>query len=1095
MSSLQFKRWNTITGWVVFLIAIITYLSTIEPTVSFWDCGEYISTSAKLEVGHPPGAPFFQMLGAFFAMFAKSKETIAVMVNHLSAFSSAFAVLFTFWTITNLALKYFESKYKELSFGNIVAILGSGAVGALAFAFSDSFWFSAVEAEVYGMASFMMALQLWLGLRWIDELDTPRGNKWLILMSLIVGLTFGIQFMGFLVIPSIALLYYFKTYKTITVKNFIIANIAAVVALLLVYRFSLTYVLELFSWSELFFVNSVGLPFNSGSIIMALLFIAVFFFGLRYTRKKGLYGFNTIVLCMMFMFIGFSSWLMLPIRANANVIINENDPSDARLLLAYYNREQYGSGGSPLYGAYYSDMFAGQDPKNPYKDDKPKYERDEKTGKYIIVNHYKDAVPNNNSNHVGFLPRMWSTDGDHPANYMKFTEPLKFTIKPEYQSNKDLQKAVAQFKTAFDAGKYDTSDYIQFLRQFSEYIEVQPPSLWDNIKFLVQYQWGYMYWRYFMWNFVGRQDDEQGKKDDHGNWLSGINFIDSYFLGPQTNLPSDVLNNKARNTYYFLPLLLGLVGVVFMTKNNPKIFWVLLVYFFFTGLAIQFYTNIRPFEPRERDYSVVGSFYVFAIWIGVGVFALVEEFRRYLTPKILAPVITVVCLLAVPTVMAYQNWDDHDRSGKYTAESMAKSYLDSTQKDAGAILFTIGDNDTFALWYAQEIENHRTDVRTINTSLFNTDWYIDQMKRKAYTSDPIPSQLTHDQYAYGVRDVIYYQKQIDKRIDIKQFMNLIGSEDPRLKMKVGNGQEIYTYPTNKIRIPVNKENVLKSGLVKPEDADKIVDYIDIDLPSHLTKNRILMLDIIANNDWKRPIYFTGGSFDKAEYIWMKDYLQVDGMVYKLVPIKTPVNPNNPYQMGRIDTDLMYNNVKKWEWGNSGDTTIYHDPETRRNSISYRERLTRLSDALIKENKLKKAEDVLNIGMKNMPFGYFGYYTFLDGFVDGYYKVGDQEKARKLYKEIVKKYQEDLDYYASLDLDWQVNYGSEIVTTISRYRSFVNILVDNNDEELGKEEAQKFNEYLEKFKHFYKQPTMQAAPPAEDQHITDTTDATVDSLLQ
>ncbi len=1077
MLAQQFKRWDTILGWIVFFIALLTYNLTVEPTASFWDAGEYISTSAKLQVGHPPGAPFFQMLGAFFALFASEPEGVARMVNNLSVFSSAFTILFVFWTITNLVRKLI-SKDEEFTNSKAIAVLGSGVVGALAFTFSDSFWFNAVETEVYAMASLIMALQLWLGLRWIDDIDSPRGNRWLILIAFVVGLTFGIQFMGFLAIPSIGLLYYFKKYKTVTIKNFLLANMAVIALLMFVYKFSLTYVLKIFSWGELFFVNSIGLPFNSGTIIILILFIAAFYYGLFYTRKKQRHTANTIVLCMLFMFIGFSSWLMLPIRANANVVINENNPEDARSLLAYYNREQYPGVDSPVYGGMYSEIFAGLDENNPYKDDKPKYERNEETGKYIIVNKYIDALQKFDKSHTGILPRMWSSE--HADNYMVFSKPLDFKIKSEYISNNDLRAAINEFKADFASGRRDASDYVKFLRQFNEYIDVQPPGLWDNIKFMFRYQFGDMYWRYFMWNFVGRQDDLQWKSDNHGNWLSGIDFVDAIFLGSQKNLPADIKNNKARNTYFFLPLILGIIGLIFQVRKNKNQFWVLLIFFLFTGLAIQFYTNVRPFEPRERDYSLVGSFYIFSLWIGIGVYALFDEFKKLLTPKILAPVVTIFCLLAVPAVMAYQNWDDHDRSNKYTAQSLAKAYLDSVEEDKDAIIFSIGDNDTFALWYAQEIENYRTDVRTINTSLFATDWYIDQMKRKAYKSNPIPSQLKHSQYAWGVRDVIRYEPLVESTWNIKDFMNWVASDDPKtyyghIFKQFGNDpnrlpegdQETVYFPTNKLRIPVNKKNVLESGLVKVKDTALIVDYIDIELPKgYITKNRLLMLDIVANNDWKRPIYFTGGSFDKAEYIWMKDYLQLEGLVYKLVPIKTPVNKNNPFELGRIDPDKMYDIVIKWKWGNSGSPDIYHDPETRKNGISYRSNMARLVEELLKNEDYKKAEDILDLAMEKMPVDDFGFYVFLEPYIEGYYKIDKKEKARAIFKQVASKYQESLNYYNTLNNVNQYNYISDIVTDIERYRGLLNIVVTNDDETFGRQEADTFNTYLTMFRHLY-----------------------------
>jgi hypothetical protein len=1075
MFSKNFEKWDTILGWTAFFIAFIVYFITVEPTSSFWDAGEYISTSAKLQVGHPPGAPLMQMIGAFFAMFAfGDDQLVARMVNFVSGASSAFAILFMFWTITNLTRKLI-SKKDALTNSKAIAVLGSGLVGSLAFTFSDSFWFNAVETEVYAMASLIMALLLWLGLKWTDDLDNPRGNKWLVLISFVVGLTFGIQFMGFLAIPSIGLLYYFKKYKTTTVKNFLIANVSVVAILMLVYKFSLTYVLQLFGWGEVFFINNMGLPFNSGSIIIGLLFISMFYFGLSYTRKNEFKTANTIVLCLMFLFLGFSSWIMLPIRANANVVINENDPSDARSLLAYYNREQYPGVDSPIYGAYYTSTFADN---GENKDGAPKYERDEKSGKYVIVNYWKKSVPGDNMDHVGLLPRMWSTQ--HAENYMRYFGPPKIKMK---RSNKDLAEALDRLETDYANGDIDTEQYIGFIRRFEEYLDVQPPTVWQNMQYMFEFQFSYMYWRYFMWNYVGKQNDVQGRYNDNGNWISGIDFIDGMrpTLGSQENLPSDVENNKGRNKYYFLPLFLGIIGLVFQISKSPKQFWVLLVFFLFTGLAIQFYTNPYIFQPRERDYSLVGSFYIFALWIGLGVYGLFDELRKFITPKIIAPVITAICLLAVPTVMAYQNWDDHDRSNRFTAQSTAKAYLDSCQEDAGAMLFTIGDNDTFPLWYAQEIEGYRTDVRIICTSLFETDWYVDQMKRKAYSSDPIPSQIAHDKYRTGNRDVLYHQdansifnKEVtESRWSVQAFIDWVDGDRPETKFKYwlekkGGDISQYSddvlnfvyYPTKKIRIPVNKKNALESGLVKAKDSALMVDYIEIELPGVITKKSMMMLDILANNDWKRPIYFSGGSYDDAEFIWMKDYLQLDGLTYKLVPIKTK-RPNG-FEMGRIDTDLMYDVVMKWDWGNSGDPDIYHDTQTRIQGVTYRSNLARLMEALINEGKIEKAKEIIDVAMTNMPLDQYGYYTLIEPFIDGYYKVGETSKARDLFERLKNKYIERLDYYYQIPIDEQISKGENILDDMTAYRRVIDILVDNNDREKGESETLRFNEYFDKF---------------------------------
>ncbi len=1094
MAHFNFKKWNTILGWFSFLIAFITYALTVEPTVSFWDAGEYILTSSKLQVGHPPGAPLFQMFGAFFSIFALEPSQIGWVMNMMSAVSSAFTILFMFWTIT-LLLKKLAGPSENLSKNQYIAILGSGLVGSLAFSFTDSFWFNAVETEVYAMATLIMSILFWSALRWEQDMDKPRGNRWLILIAFIIGLSFGVHFMGLLTIPAIGLIYYFKNYKTITIQNFILANVVSVAVLLFIFKLLAPNILKIFSVFEIFFINTIGLPFNSGSIIAGLLLIAIIFYALRYTRKKNFIHLNTGILCLTFVIIGFSTWLMLPIRANANVVINENNPSSARELLAYYNLEQYPET-HLFYGPQFTDQYAYLDENNPYVDDKPKYEKDAEKGEYVIVNDYKNAKQNYNSKHASILPRMWSAE--HAENYMMFSGFLDFKLKPDFQMENQLRTAVANFKNDVATGNVDYEDYNNFLKRFKSYIDIEKPSLASNIAYLFEYQLGYMYWRYFMWNFSGRQDDIQGRYDNHGNWITGIKPLDEALLGfSQDNLPSDVKNNKARNTYYLLPFILGLIGFFFLFNKDKKLFWTMFVFFLFTGIAIQVYTNVRPFEPRERDYSVVGSFYVFALWIGFGVYAIFETLKKYLAPKLVAPIISAVCLLLVPGILAANNWDDHDRSDKYTAKAMAKMYLDSCAENG--ILFTIGDNDTFALWYAQEIEGYRTDVRVVNTSLFQTDWYIDQMKRKAYDSDPVPSQLTHDLYKHGTNDYIVIQPVIKDTITIKRFLNFVADTNPRTKYKhvlqkegvdltqVRSQDLNATYmPTEHLRLPVNKENALKSGIVKPKDADKIVSNIDIKVSGGaLYKNRLLMLDIVANNDWKRPIYFTGGSFGNDDYIWMKDYLQLDGMCYKLVPIKTKVDRANPFDMGRVDSELMYEKVKNWYWGNSGSPDIYHDVETRKNSITYRGNLARLIETLINEDKLGKAEEIADIAMTNMPLEFFGYYTLLEPYISAYYEVGNKEKAQRLFKDVAKKYQENLTYYSSLKIDNQERLFEDIYTDIQRYKGLVDVLVEY-DIEFAEKEGNTFNNYLKSFKHFYgEEESDEVKTPEIDKDIPET----------
>ena len=1072
MNSNNFKKWNTILGWFAFFVALVTYTLTVEPTVSFWDAGEYILTSSKLQVGHPPGAPLFQMLGAFFSVFSTDPSQIGWLMNMMSAFSSAFTILFMFWSITMLLQKVVGSIESNTSIQNN-AILGSALVGSLAFTFTDSFWFNAVETEVYAMATLIMSVMFYLGLRWEQDMFKPRGNKWLILISFITGLSFGVHFMGLLTIPAIGLIYFFKNYQTITTKNFIIANLSVVAILLFIFKLLAPNILLYFSAIEIFFINSIGLPFNSGSVIAGIVLIATFYLSIKFTRRKGLRHINTGILCLAFLLIGFSTWLMLPIRANANVVINENNPSNARELLAYYNLEQYPKT-HLFYGPQFTDMYSGLDKNNPYVDDKPKYERDFEKGKYVIVNDYENNNQNYNSKHASLLPRMWSSE--HAKNYMMYTGYLNFNLKPEFQMQNELRNIINETKSKAAKGLIDFDDYHDFLRQFGQYIDVEKPSMASNIAYLLEYQLGYMYWRYFMWNFTGRQDDIQGKYDSHGNWISGIKPIDEWHLGvSQNDLPSDVLNNKARNTYYFLPIILGLIGLFFLYNNDKKLFWTLLVFFLFTGLAIQVYTNVRPFEPRERDYSVVGSFYVFAIWIGFGTYAIINYLKKHIKSGILAPAISMMSLILVPGVLASNNWNDHDRSGRETAHAMAIKYLESC--DPNAILFTIGDNDSFPLWYAQEIEGIRTDVRVVNTSLFQTDWYIDQMKRKAYESEPIPSSLAHDKYKYGTRDYIIKDTITSDTIPIKEFMNFITSDDPRTKYKhilQQNGYDISRIrsqelnanylPTENVRIPVNKETVLANNIVPLRDSTKIVPFIDIRIKGNaLIKNRLLMLDIIANNNWERPIYFTGGAFGDDDYIWMKDYLQLDGLCYKLVPIQTKVDRANPFDMGRVDAEKMYQLVTKWQWGNSGDTDIYHDVETRKNGITYRGNLARLIEALINVNEVEKAEEIADLAMEKMPVDVFGYYTLLEPYISAYYELNSTSKARQLFIEVSKKYQENLNYYSSLTLANQRRLFEEIYTDIERYRGLVDVIIINeNDEEFITTEMQMFNATLRLF---------------------------------
>ena len=1123
------RKLNLIIGWICFLISFIVYYLTAEPTVGFWDTGEYITTSAKLQVGHPPGAPLYQMLGAIFSIFAFEKENIGFIMNLMSGFASALAISFMYWSIILILKKITDTS--EASINKQILISGSALVGSLAFAFTDTFWFSAVETEVYAMATLMMSIMFYLGLKWESEMNKKRGSKWFLLICFIVGLSFGVHFMALLTIPAIVLIYYFKNIENFKYKNlnkwlnpylillivtfifflftffdndvyitplvilffllilflikkekeldifwdkylkFVFINLFALTILFIVFKGIPPLLFKFFGYLEIFFVNSIGLPFNFGTIIAGLIILSSLIYGIKYTRRNKLYSLNNLLIGFMFFLIGLSTWLILPIRANANVVINENDPSNARELLAYYNLEQYPKT-YLFYGPLFTDQYSGLDEETPYRDDNPKYEKDLINNKYIIVNDYKNAVQNFNSNHASILPRMWSSE--HAKNYLRYSGFLDFKVKSKYISENELLEFVRNFKGKINNNEVDYDEFHDFLKQYGQFLDVEKPSLISNLEYLFEYQIGYMYWRYFMWNFSGRQDDIQGKMNMNGNWITGINFIDEWRLGiPQKNLPVDVLENKARNTYYLLPLLLGLFGLYFLFKINKEYFWILLLFFVFTGIAIQVYTNVRPFEPRERDYSVVGSFYVFSIIIGLGTYYMSKFFGKIKVKGIMIIPI-ILCFLLVPLNLAINNWDDHDRSNRYTAYAMAVNYLESC--DENAILFTIGDNDTFPLWYAQEIEGIRTDVRVVNTSLLSTDWYINQMKRKAYESDPIPSSLTPEKYRHGTRDYIIKEEISQDTVDVDIFLDFITQDEKDFKygeILKRQGYEVAGLrsqdynanflPTENIRIPVNVENVLKNKIVGEKYSDLIEDEIFIKIKSQaLYKNRLIMLDIIANNNWERPIYFTGGAFGDEDYLWMKDFLQLDGMCYKLVPIKTPINQSNPYEMGMIDSEKMTSIIDKWNWGTDSEIDIYLDVESRKNSITYRSNLSRLVDQLIIENNFIEAERILDNCMQKLPIDKFGYYTLLEPFISSYYKLNSGEKARKIFDKIAAKYQENLFYYSTFSNSAKNRYAEEIYTEIERYRSLVDVLINFEEEEFLDTRMKEFNDYLDLF---------------------------------
>jgi len=751
----SYKKINNILGWIVFSIASAVYIITSEPTMSFWDCGEYISTAFKLEVGHPPGAPLFQLIGRFFSLFAFGDVThVARMVNTMSALASGFTILFLFWTITMIAKKIILRE-GEMTSQKMWTTMGAALVGSLAYTFTDSFWFSAVEGEVYAMSSFFTAIVVWAIFKWEEHADEKHAYRWLILIAYLMGLSIGVHLLNLLAIPAITFVYYFKKYPNPGWKGMVITLILSILILAIVMYLIIPWIIKLAGLFELFFINSIGLPFNSGSVIYFLLLIGLIIWGIYYTKKKGKPVWNAIVLALTFIVIGYSSFLMLVIRSNADTPIDENNPENAMYLLAYLNREQYGDW-PLLKGQYYNAPVVDRANGNPV------YVKDTKSGKYVVTDKRERVIPVYDDRFTTIFPRMWDqSESRFESEYIRWGNVKGVPVQVQYGER-------------------------------SETLNV--PTFGENFAFFWNYQFVHMYYRYFMWNFVGKQNDTQGigNKLD-GNWKSGISFIDKMRLGPQ-DIP-ETRKGKGDNSFYFLPLLLGLIGVYYTLRKDKNSAWVVFLLFLMTGIAIVLYLNSHSPQPRERDYSFAGSFYAFAIWIGLGVIQLEKWFGR-LTGRNIATALSVILGMGVVSLMAQQGWDDHDRSGRYTALAIAEDYLNSCAPDA--ILFTNGDNDTFPLWYAQEVEGIRTDVRVVNLSLLNTEWYIDQMKRKAYDSDPVPFSLTKDKYRQGSHDVTYFVEDEGLKntyVDVKALFSILLQDDSKLKMNTSQIGMIDYLPT------------------------------------------------------------------------------------------------------------------------------------------------------------------------------------------------------------------------------------------------------------------------------------------------------------
>jgi hypothetical protein len=1017
---MTYKKINTLTGWAVFVIAAFVYLSTIEPTASFWDCGEYISTAFKLEVGHPPGAPLFNLIGRFFTLFS-DEHGAAKMINAMNGICSAFTILFLFWTITAFAKKI-AIKSGELNNAKILTIIGSGIVGSLAYTFSDSFWFSAVEGEVYAMSSFFTAIVFWAILKWEEVADEPHSLRWIILIAFLMGLSIGVHLLNLLAIPAIVFVYYFKRYK-ITRNGFILTSIIAVFTLGIVQAGIIPGIVSWAAKFELFFVNSLGLPFNSGTIVYFILVVSASVWGLWYTTKKNKAALNTGILAITMLLIGYSSFLTLVIRSQANTPMDENNPENAINLLSYLNREQYGDW-PILYGQYYN---APLDPAQPYKDGNPTYTKDVTVGKYVITQDKKNSIPNYDKRFCTLFPRMHSDQRNHVSGYRDWA---------------DIQGT-----------PITTTD------QNGEAKTIMKPTFGENLTFFFRYQIGHMYARYFMWNFVGRQNDIQGHGGVlKGNWLSGVAPIDAARLGPQENLPSSMTSNKGYNRFYFLPLILGLVGLFFHFKSDKLDGFIVFLLFVLTGVAIIIYLNNTPYQPRERDYGYVGSFYAFAIWIGLGVYGIAEFLSKKVSANIATVIAIIIGLFSAPVLMAKEGWDDHDRSDRYTARDFAANYLNSCAPNA--ILFTNGDNDTFPLWYAQEVEGIRTDVRVVNLSLSNTDWYIEQMRRKAYDSDPIPLTLKEEQYRQGTRDYVpvYYNPNIikdsTKYYSIKQLMEFVASEEPQAKIQTQGGMELSYLPTGKVLIPVDSATVVNNGTVpKGMEGQILKDGMPWKISKqYIMKNDLMIMDIIATNNWKRPIYFAVTVGDDA-YMNLEPYFQLEGLAYRLVPMRMQTNDG---QTGKANTDIMYNNMmNKFKWGGMSTEGVYMDENNLRMTMNLRNNFARLAEALLAEGKTEQAKKALELCMKEMPRKNIPYNYFMLPVAEVYYKLGMNNEANELMKAIANIYEEDLKYYFRFKGKLAENIDSEKQQAMAVMQRIGQVARMNKQETLAKDFDERF----------------------------------------
>jgi tetratricopeptide (TPR) repeat protein len=1015
---------------MTFLVASTVYLLTIEPTASFWDCGEFISSAYKLEVGHPPGAPFFMLTANLFTQLAPDAGSVARMVNSMSALFSGLTILFLFWTITHLARKIIVKDESEMTPAQLITVLGSGLVGALAYTFSDTFWFSAVEGEVYAYSSLFTALVFWLILKWEDAADRPHADRWIVLIAYLMGLSIGIHLLNLLCIPAIVLVYYYKKFENPTMKGTIIALLVSFAIVALMMYGVVQGLVEVCGLFELLFVNTLGMPYNSGvfayiiilggvlawsiyetmrpeihearmkiAFILSITLLGIPFIGSGYwlgglliaalvlflfkSKKTNVKLLNTTLISLLVIVVGYSSYALIMIRSSAGTPMDQNSPKDIFTLRTYLAREQYGQ--VPLiYGqTYVSEVKYKRDGNQcapSSKDGNPVWNRKTGNGKdSYYVSYYAreyDMVDELNM----LFPRMHSSQPNHVAAYKEWAK-----IKGTPVS-------------------YD---------RCGETASVMKPTFAENIRFFFNYQLNFMYWRYFMWNFSGRQNDIQSRGEVlNGNWISGIPFIDAPRIGPSDGLPYDVAHNKGHNVYYMLPLLLGIIGLLYQAYSGKKGiegFWITFFLFFMTGIAIVLYLNQTPEQPRERDYAYAGSFYAFCIWIGFGVAGVAEALKKYLkAPGAVAGAVASVACLLVPIQMGGQNWDDHDRSNRYTARDFGQNYLESCEPNA--IIFTNGDNDTFPLWYAQEVEGIRTDVRVCNTSYLQTDWYIDQMKRQAYESEALPISWEREEYVQGTRDVAYVIPATQQAVDLQTALDWVRTDDPRYKKLPNYNQDIDYIPSQTLVYKTDSAAVVNSGTLSSRYQPYMLKEMTINLQDKNTlgKQELMILDMLQTNNWQRPMYYAI-TVAPDQFVRLDGYFQQTGMAYQVVPLNAKDSPM------AINSEKMYDNVmNKFKWGNVDKPGIYLDETVMRMCKSYRLNVfAPLAKTLINEGENEKALNVLDKAMEvlppeNVPLDYSAIYI-----AEYYYLLGANEKAEALYDEIARIAEGNLNWFFRL----------------------------------------------------------------------------------